>query len=218
MPKLRARALRLQSSRASVSSLVPFRLSGEADRLFYLSKARVLSHWVEQRVVPQPHQPRVAQREGLFQLRQGVVLPAPLGQHLGLLIVNRIATFLDQFGIISLSLCRSPELHVDNGEPPEARCAIAFFCSVLLHCGVDLALHHDDAHRHFFPLSDWRYASPVSYWDPRRLGRLGALLEVCSVIGGSFVLARRGQRSAPGLALAGLSALYLGAYLYAYWL
>jgi hypothetical protein len=93
---------------------------------------------------------------------------------------------------------------------------IAFFCSVLLHCGVDLGLHHDDAHRHFLPLSDWRYASPVSYWDPRHFGRLGALLEVCSVIGGSFVLARRGQRTGLRRALAALSALYLAAYLYAY--
>ena len=46
----------------------------------------------------------------------------------------------------------------------------AFFASVVVHCLGDLALHHDDAHRHFLPLSDWRFASPVSYWDPAHFG------------------------------------------------
>jgi hypothetical protein len=58
----------------------------------------------------------------------------------------------------------------------------------------------------------------VSYWDPRHLGRLGALLEVCCVIGASAILGRRGPPVGITLALAGLSVLYLGAYLYAYWL
>src|SRR5215510_11028895 len=44
---------------------------------------------------------------------------------------------------------------------------MAFFASVLLHCAVDLGTHNDDAHRHFLPLSGWRFASPLSYWDPR---------------------------------------------------
>jgi hypothetical protein len=35
------------------------------------------------------------------------------------------------------------------------------------HLGVDFFTHHTDAHPHFYPLSEWRFASPVSYheWD-----------------------------------------------------
>lgn len=95
---------------------------------------------------------------------------------------------------------------------------VAFFCSVLLHCGVDLALHHDDAHRHFLPLSDWRYASPVSYWDPRHLGWLGALLEVCAVVASSAVLSARRRRRSITLALGVVSLLYLAVYLWLYWI
>jgi len=38
--------------------------------------------------------------------------------------------------------------------------------SMLLHVLGDLPLHREDAHRHFFPLSDYKFVSPVSYWDP----------------------------------------------------
>ncbi|MEM6253705.1 MAG: hypothetical protein AAF821_12365 [Cyanobacteria bacterium P01_D01_bin.156] len=49
--------------------------------------------------------------------------------------------------------------------------------SVILHCLADLPLHADDGHRHFWPLSNFRYQSPVSYWDPAHHGRLFALVE-----------------------------------------
>ena len=94
---------------------------------------------------------------------------------------------------------------------------MALFCSVLLHCGIDLALHHDDAHRHFLPLGDWRYASPVSYWDPRHFGWLGAGLEVAAVLASSAQLARRASHRVVAPSLGALSALYLTGYLYACW-
>lgn len=57
------------------------------------------------------------------------------------------------------------------------------FClSLMLHVAGDLPFHHDDAHRHFFPLSDWRFESPVSYWDPRYFGQLVSGLEVLTVV------------------------------------
>ena len=42
-----------------------------------------------------------------------------------------------------------------------------FFASALLHVLCDLPVHNDDAHRHFLPLTHWRFFSPVSYWDPK---------------------------------------------------
>lgn len=46
--------------------------------------------------------------------------------------------------------------------------------SLLLHACADFPLHHDDAHRQFYSFSDFRFASPISYWGPtpfRCLGR-----------------------------------------------
>jgi hypothetical protein len=50
--------------------------------------------------------------------------------------------------------------------------------SALLHMFFDLPLHHDDAHRHFLPLSDWRFESPISYWDPRYYGNIVIRIEM----------------------------------------
>ena len=55
-----------------------------------------------------------------------------------------------------------------------ARIALA---SALLHAGTDVLVHADDAHHHLWPLSDWRFVSPVSYWDPRHHGLVFAPLE-----------------------------------------
>lgn len=51
------------------------------------------------------------------------------------------------------------------------------FASMLLHFLCDLPLHHDDGHRHFWPLTNWRFASPVSYWDPKHFGVWAAASE-----------------------------------------
>lgn len=42
---------------------------------------------------------------------------------------------------------------------------IALTSAALLHLVCDFALHHDDARMHFWPLSDWKFESPLSYWD-----------------------------------------------------
>lgn len=56
------------------------------------------------------------------------------------------------------------------------------FVSILLHCLEDLPLHYDDGHRHFWPLSDFRYQSPVSYWDPDHYGQIVAPIEFILVM------------------------------------
>ena len=63
--------------------------------------------------------------------------------------------------------------------------------SMGLHSLSDLPLHHDDAHRHLYPLSDWRFESPISYWDPAHFGQWVALAEILMVLVGSVVLFRR---------------------------
>ncbi len=63
--------------------------------------------------------------------------------------------------------------------------------AALLHLGLDFALHHDDARRHFWPLSDWVFRSPVSYWDPRHHGDIVAPLEIGFALALALVLWRR---------------------------
>ncbi|MEO0617813.1 MAG: cobalamin biosynthesis protein CobQ [Pseudomonadota bacterium] len=63
--------------------------------------------------------------------------------------------------------------------------------AALLHLALDFPFHHDDAHKHFWPLTDWRFASPLSYWDPAHHGRSVALAEVALAVGCVVVLWRR---------------------------
>ena len=42
---------------------------------------------------------------------------------------------------------------------------IAFAGAALLHIALDFPLHTHDARQHFWPVSDWVFESPVSYWD-----------------------------------------------------
>ena len=54
----------------------------------------------------------------------------------------------------------------------------AFAGAGLLHLAFDLPLHTHDARRHFWPLSDWRFESPVSYWDRAAHAGIVAPLEL----------------------------------------
>ena len=42
---------------------------------------------------------------------------------------------------------------------------IAFAAAGILHIALDFPLHTHDARQHFWPLTDWVFESPVSYWD-----------------------------------------------------
>ncbi len=42
---------------------------------------------------------------------------------------------------------------------------LSFSGAALVHVLTDFLLHNDDARRHFYPVSDWVFHSPVSYWD-----------------------------------------------------
>ncbi|MEM8674037.1 MAG: hypothetical protein AAGF83_09230 [Cyanobacteria bacterium P01_G01_bin.67] len=57
------------------------------------------------------------------------------------------------------------------------------FISMVCHSLLDLPVHHDDAHRHFFPFSNYRFISPFSYWDPNHYGKTVALIEMGLVLG-----------------------------------
>ncbi|MDJ0688501.1 MAG: hypothetical protein QNJ41_08320 [Xenococcaceae cyanobacterium MO_188.B32] len=54
--------------------------------------------------------------------------------------------------------------------------------SMICHCLLDLPVHHDDAHSHFFPLSNYRFISPFSYWDVNHYGKIVAAIELLLVL------------------------------------
>ena len=68
--------------------------------------------------------------------------------------------------------------------------SLAFLSSMAVHCLADLPLHREDAHGHFFPLTNWRFESPVSYWDPQHYGLLVLVAELLLVVLGAAILMR----------------------------
>lgn len=90
--------------------------------------------------------------------------------------------------------------------------ATLFVASMIVHALGDLPLHREDAHRHFFPFSDWRFISPVSYWDPDHYGGYAAIGEVVLVLTVSIFLFRtyRGRGRWIVAGVAGIYALFIG--------
>ncbi len=60
--------------------------------------------------------------------------------------------------------------------------------SMIVHCLFDLPVHHDDAHRHFVPLTNYRFISPLSYWDSRHYAKWVSLVELLLVNISTFFL------------------------------
>lgn len=56
--------------------------------------------------------------------------------------------------------------------------AIALCGAALLHLLLDFPLHHNDGRAHFWPISNWIFASPVSYWDSRHYGGIVGPIEI----------------------------------------
>ncbi len=85
------------------------------------------------------------------------------------------------------------------------------FSSIALHALEDLPLHHDDAHRHFLPLSNFRWESPFSYWDPAHYGNILEPLELAlMVIASVYVFRRVRSRQTQGLLIVASALPLLG--------
>lgn len=87
--------------------------------------------------------------------------------------------------------------------------------SLLLHASLDFPLHHDDAHRQFFPLSDYRFLSPISYWDPSHHGLWGWGLELAATAVAVAILLRRHKD--PGTRAAWAAIWLLNVVPFLYW-
>ena len=66
-----------------------------------------------------------------------------------------------------------------------------FALAAITHLIGDFPVHTSDAHPHFWPISDWRFHSPVSYWDDKHYGDYFSLIEAALGVVLSIVLYRR---------------------------
>lgn len=71
------------------------------------------------------------------------------------------------------------------------RWLLVFGAAALIHLALDMPLHHDDGRQHFWPVSDWVFSSPVSYWDPARHGLIFGSLEALVCVALCVLLWRR---------------------------
>ncbi|WP_299297596.1 cobalamin biosynthesis protein CobQ [uncultured Tateyamaria sp.] len=70
--------------------------------------------------------------------------------------------------------------------------AVALTGAALLHLCLDFPLHHDDGRPHFWPMSNWVFESPVSYWDSAQGANWVAPIELVMALGcGVVLLVRR---------------------------
>lgn len=77
-------------------------------------------------------------------------------------------------GLLAISLfIAAPK----DGRPRWQSLPALFALAALVHLAGDFPFHHDDAHIHFWPFTDWRFHSPVSYWDRDHHGNVFAILE-----------------------------------------
>lgn len=73
----------------------------------------------------------------------------------------------------------------------QSRLATACAAAALLHLATDFPLHNDDARPHFWPISDWVFESPLSYWDSDHNASWVAPFTLIAVLISSVVLWRR---------------------------
>jgi hypothetical protein len=89
-----------------------------------------------------------------------------------------------------------------------------FAWSMLLHCLGDFPVHHDDAHRHFFPFSDYRFISPISYWDPRHYGNWVATVEKLLVLASTLYLWPKVTHGVGRGLMVAVNVLYLSGFVF----
>ncbi len=68
-----------------------------------------------------------------------------------------------------------------------------FAGSALLHTAIDFICHREDAHMSFWPISRWKFISPVSYYDPDHFGSWFSLGEALIGLYMAVVLFRQFQ-------------------------
>ena len=86
---------------------------------------------------------------------------------------------------------------------------LVFALAALIHMATDLPVHGHDAYRHFWPLSDWRFYSPFSYYEQDLHSAWVSLVEAFIAFASIFVLWRRFPKLWVKIILGILAVLYI---------
>ncbi len=73
----------------------------------------------------------------------------------------------------------------------KSRIFLVLALAMLAHAGLDFPVHADDAHKHFWPLSNMRFHSPLSYWDINHHAQWVSLVELAILVGAAATMIRR---------------------------
>jgi len=118
-------------------------------------------------------------------------------------ISNSLPLFLALL-LIGTALAKGSKVKASYGIP-----LVIFSLAAITHLAGDFFLHVKDAHAHFWPLSDWRYSSPFSYWNPNYHGQYISIIEAIIGIGLAILLFYRFR----GMAVRALLILAVVAYI-----
>jgi membrane-bound metal-dependent hydrolase YbcI (DUF457 family) len=86
---------------------------------------------------------------------------------------------------------------------------MVFAGSGFLHCCIDFLVHREDAHMSLWPVTRWKFMSPVSYYDPAHFGRWFSLFEAALGLILSVVLLQRFNATVLRVVLGICMALYV---------
>lgn len=78
-----------------------------------------------------------------------------------------------------------------SASPYLGRLVALFGLGALLHVLADFPVHTDDAHIHFWPFTNWRFHSPVSYYQSAHYGDIVGAVELAVGLALGVVLWRR---------------------------
>lgn len=93
---------------------------------------------------------------------------------------------------LAAGLASSGTVSSDRSARIAALSPVAIFAlAALTHLAGDFPVHVEDAHAHFWPFSDWRFTSPVSYWNPDHYGGYFSAFEAILGIVLAVILFRR---------------------------
>jgi hypothetical protein len=86
--------------------------------------------------------------------------------------------------------------------------------SALLHTAIDFICHREDAHMSFWPITRWKFISPVSYWDSQHFGQWFSAFEAALSLVLIFILLRRFGHILVRIALGLAALLYVAVPIY----
>jgi hypothetical protein len=91
---------------------------------------------------------------------------------------------------------------------------LIFAASGLLHSAIDFLCHREDAHMSFWPVTNWKFISPVSYWDPTHFGSYFQIFESLLGLLCVALLITRFSNQIVRLALAVAALIYVAVPIY----